>query len=90
MAKTLIIAEAGVNHNAELDLAYKLIDVAVSAGVDAVKFQVKDVEEAHRRGVRRSVLVQRGDEGDRARGDEAAARLLGSLRDGGDEEARAL
>ena len=39
MAKTFIIAEVGVNHNADQDLAYKLIDVAVSAGVDAVKFQ---------------------------------------------------
>lgn len=39
MSKTFIIAEAGVNHNADLNLAYKLIDVAVSAGVDAVKFQ---------------------------------------------------
>lgn len=39
MAKTFIIAEVGVNHNADLELAYKLIDVAISAGVDAVKFQ---------------------------------------------------
>jgi N,N'-diacetyllegionaminate synthase len=39
MAKTFIIAEVGVNHNADLNLAYQLIDVAVSAGVDAVKFQ---------------------------------------------------
>jgi N,N'-diacetyllegionaminate synthase len=39
MAKTFIIAEAGVNHNAELSLAYKLIDVAVLARADAVKFQ---------------------------------------------------
>jgi N,N'-diacetyllegionaminate synthase len=39
MSKTFIIAEVGVNHNADLNLAYKLIDVAVSAGVDAVKFQ---------------------------------------------------
>lgn len=39
MAKTFIIAEAGVNHNADLNQAYKLIDSAVSAGVDAVKFQ---------------------------------------------------
>lgn len=37
--KVYIIAEAGVNHNANLELAYKLIDVAVEAGVDAVKFQ---------------------------------------------------
>ena len=36
---TFIIAEAGVNHNGSIDLAKKLIDVASSAGVDAVKFQ---------------------------------------------------
>ncbi len=34
-----IIAEAGVNHNGSIDLAKKLIDVASSAGADAVKFQ---------------------------------------------------
>ncbi len=34
-----IIAEAGVNHNGNKDLAYQLIDVAVAAGADAVKFQ---------------------------------------------------
>jgi N,N'-diacetyllegionaminate synthase len=39
MTKTFVIAEVGVNHNADLNLAYELIDVAVSAGVDAVKFQ---------------------------------------------------
>lgn len=39
MTKTLIIAEAGVNHNGDISLAKKLIDVAVLAGVDYVKFQ---------------------------------------------------
>jgi|TARA_B110000211_G_scaffold191252_1_gene218052 N,N'-diacetyllegionaminate synthase len=34
-----IIAEAGVNHNGSIDLAKKLIDVAVNSGADAVKFQ---------------------------------------------------
>jgi len=34
-----IIAEAGINHNGSLDIAKKLVDVAVKAGVDAVKFQ---------------------------------------------------
>jgi N,N'-diacetyllegionaminate synthase len=34
-----IIAEAGVNHNGSIDLAYKLIDVAIESGADAVKFQ---------------------------------------------------
>jgi N,N'-diacetyllegionaminate synthase len=39
MSNTLIIAEAGVNHNGSLDSAFKLVDVAVEAGVDVVKFQ---------------------------------------------------
>jgi N,N'-diacetyllegionaminate synthase len=37
--KVYIIAEAGVNHNGRLDLAKKLVDVAVEAGADAIKFQ---------------------------------------------------
>lgn len=37
--KTLIIAEAGVNHNGDLALARQLIDVAADAGADLVKFQ---------------------------------------------------
>ena len=37
--KTLIIAEAGVNHNGDLTLARRLIDVAAEAGADLVKFQ---------------------------------------------------
>jgi N,N'-diacetyllegionaminate synthase len=36
---TLIIAEAGVNHNGELSVAKRLIDVAAEAGADLVKFQ---------------------------------------------------
>src|SRR5687767_8116929 len=39
MSKVFIIAEAGVNHNGDINLAKKLIDVAVDAQVDAVKFQ---------------------------------------------------
>lgn len=39
MTKTFIIAEAGVNHNGSLELAKRLIDVAVDSGADAVKFQ---------------------------------------------------
>lgn len=37
--RTLIIAEAGVNHNGDLGLAKQLVDVAALAGVDLVKFQ---------------------------------------------------
>jgi len=36
---TLIIAEAGVNHNGDLSLAKQLVDVAADAGADMVKFQ---------------------------------------------------
>jgi N,N'-diacetyllegionaminate synthase len=39
-----IIAEAGVNHNGDINLAKKLIDVAIEAGVDAVKFQTWQTE----------------------------------------------
>jgi len=34
-----IIAEAGVNHNNDLSLAFKMIDIAKKAGADAIKFQ---------------------------------------------------
>ena len=42
--KTIIIAEAGVNHNGNMQLARKLIDVASKAGADYVKFQSFDVD----------------------------------------------
>ena len=42
--RTLIIAEAGVNHNGDLAMARQLIDVAVAAGVDIVKFQTFQAE----------------------------------------------
>ncbi len=39
MSKIFIIAEAGVNHNGDMETAKKLVDVAAAAGADAVKFQ---------------------------------------------------
>ena len=44
MTKTFIIAEAGVNHNGDINLAYKLCDAAKYAGVDAIKFQTWKTE----------------------------------------------
>ena len=38
--KTIIIAEAGVNHNGDVLLAKELIDVAKDSGADYVKFQI--------------------------------------------------
>lgn len=42
--KVYIIAEAGVNHNGQRDLAFALVDVAAEAGADAVKFQTFDAQ----------------------------------------------
>ncbi len=42
--KVFIIAEAGVNHNGDLNTAKKMIDVAVEAGVDCIKFQTFKAE----------------------------------------------
>ena len=40
-----IIAEAGVNHNGDLGLAFKLIDEAAAAAVDFIKFQTFKTEQ---------------------------------------------
>lgn len=41
-----IIAEAGVNHNGNIELAKRLIDMAKEAGADAIKFQTFKAEES--------------------------------------------
>lgn len=42
--KTFIIGEIGINHNGDLEIAKQLIDAAVTAGCDAVKFQKRTVD----------------------------------------------
>jgi N-acetylneuraminate synthase len=39
-----VVAEIGINHNGDIDLAKRLISVAVTAGCDAVKFQKRTIE----------------------------------------------
>ena len=46
MNRVIIIAEAGVNHNGKLQLAYKLVDVAKECGADFIKFQTS-IPELH-------------------------------------------
>ena len=47
MSRTFIIAEIGINHNGDIALAKKLIDVAKRTGCDAVKFQKRDINEVY-------------------------------------------
>lgn len=44
MGSVLVIAEAGVNHNGDINLAYKMIDEAKKAGADIIKFQTAKPE----------------------------------------------
>ena len=41
--RTLIIAEAGVNHNGDINIAKKFINEVKLAGFDTVKFQKKEI-----------------------------------------------
>lgn len=42
-SKIFVIAEAGINHNGDLEIVKKMIDIAKFAGCDAVKFQKRDI-----------------------------------------------
>lgn len=41
------IAELGINHNGDMDVCKQLIDIAVDAGCDAVKFQKRDIDSVY-------------------------------------------
>ena len=42
--KVFIVAEVGINHNGDMSICKDLIDNAVHAGCDAVKFQKRDID----------------------------------------------
>src|SRR5215203_2600147 len=63
MNKTLIIAEAGVNHNGSIELAKKLIDVAAAAGADYVKFQTFKAEKLVAKDAKKAQYQQRNTAG---------------------------
>ena len=44
MNKTFVIAEIGINHNGDIEIAKKLISMAKNAGCDAVKFQKRTID----------------------------------------------
>ena len=54
MGVTLIIAEAGVNHNGDINLAKRMIDAAAEAGVDYVKFQTFKAENLVQRNAKKA------------------------------------
>ena len=66
MSKVIIIAEAGVNHNGDIQVAKKLIDAAVDAGVDYVKFQTFKadnlVSKSAKKAEYQSVNINNGDD----------------------------
>ena len=63
--KTLIIAEAGVNHNGDIEMARRLVEVAAQSGADFVKFQTFKAEKlVTRKAVKAVYQVQLGAEGE--------------------------
>ena len=59
MSKVLIIAEAGVNHNGSMQIAKQLVDKAVEAGVDIIKFQTFKSEKLVSKAAKQAEYQQR-------------------------------
>ena len=52
--KTFIIAEAGVNHNGDEQMALALVEAAAKSGADAVKFQTFSADKLTRKGAEKA------------------------------------
>lgn len=61
---TIIIAEAGVNHNGNISIAKKLIDAAAAAGVDYVKFQTFKAEKLVTKDAKKAIYQQQNMKGE--------------------------
>ena len=57
--RVFVIAEAGVNHNGQTDMALRLCDAALASGADAVKFQTFRAEDLVVRGAPTAQYQQR-------------------------------
>lgn len=66
---TFIIGDAGLNHNGELEIARKLIDLAAEAGCDAVKFQKRDVDSSFSKQILAKPFVDENDSSIKTQGD---------------------
>ena len=57
--RTIVIAEAGVNHNGDINIAKKLIEIASKSGADYVKFQTFDVDHLILKNTRTAIYQKR-------------------------------
>lgn len=62
--RTLVIAEAGVNHNGDLGMAIRLIDVAADAGADIVKFQTFSADRIVTRSAQKAAYQRQANDGE--------------------------
>lgn len=74
MKKTIIIAEAGVNHNGSLELAKKLVDKAVYANADIIKFQTFRAEDLTTKNAQKAEYQKKN-----LRGDNTQYKMLKNL-----------